>query len=356
MVIEVHTLDRDVAGRVLAATVAGPLPDRAAVLFPAVLGDTARVLAGALEHMGVSCRVDLINDESFQHRAPSDAAQGWVPSLDGEPPPLLVLFAAQPWADPFDGDHLIELAAMENREALLAAGHRLVFVEWPRGARLDEEVDLRSQHMAEIFSRGLDIDYDALRIRNGELLAQVGQASEVAITCPSGTDVRLSVAGRRWIAEDCCLGSDEPAIYLPGGEVYVAAREDSAEGAVHFRFCGAPRVALFRAGMLVAVERADGSQDEDLEEELGAGVEPLCEVGIGTNPWAPPWQIGTLYEKSMGTAHVAVGGNAHFGGQRHSPRHGDLIIRDAQVRVDGVPLPLASGKWSTWSHLLRAGD
>ena len=72
-------------------------------------------------------------------------------------------------------------------------------------------------------------------------------------------------------------------------------------------------------------------------------------MGIGTNAWAPPWQIGTLYEKSAGTVHVAVGGNAHFGGQRESPRHGDLVIRDPQMWVDGQPLPLPEAEWASFN-------
>ena len=71
-------------------------------------------------------------------------------------------------------------------------------------------------------------------------------------------------------------------------------------------------------------------------------------MGIGTNAWAPPWQIGTLYEKSAGTVHVAVGGNAHFGGQRQSPRHADLVIRDPQFLVDRQVVPLPSADWRSF--------
>jgi leucyl aminopeptidase (aminopeptidase T) len=55
--------------------------------------------------------------------------------------------------------------------------------------------------------------------------------------------------------------------------------------------------------------------------------------------------VGTLYEKSAGTVHVAVGGNAHFGGERDSPRHMDLIIRGPDVLVDGASLTLPPGLW-----------
>ena len=102
---------------------------------------------------------------------------------------------------------------------------------------------------------------------------------------------------------------------------------------------------FFEGGVLRDVRRANGSNDVGLAEEMGAGLEPLCEVGIGTNQWAPPWQIGTIYEKSAGTIHVAVGGNAHFGGLRDSPRHMDLIVRQPTLKVDGTPLALPPGLW-----------
>lgn len=339
-------LPSDLARRMLEAVLGDARGEaRAEIRFPEALEGTAEALAAGLAALGTEAELRLSEDAVFAARG-ADAADLWVPAPAAELPRLILCFGARPWSAGFEDDYLVELAAMANREALKAAGHRLVFVEWPRGARRDAEVDLRPAEMAAIFERSLDLDYGALRARNAGLLEALEGAQELALRCPEGTDLSLSVDGRRFIAEDCVLSPEEPVVFLPGGEVYAPAVEDSAAGVVAFRHCGAPRLARFEGGLLVAVEGAGGARDAQLEEEMGAGTEPLCEIGVGSNPWAPPWQIGTLYEKSAGTVHVAVGGNAHFGGERDSPRHADLIIRRPELqRVGSGPLALPVARW-----------
>lgn len=342
-------LTRTAALEMLTATVP-PRRGSALVLLPAALTGTASSLADGLAELGLSVETTLVLDESFrQASCATEAAMGWVPAPARHDHDLLLLCGARPWAVPFDDDHLIELAAMAHREALVAAGRRLVFVEWPRGARRDLEVDLRPEAMAALFERAVRVDYGALRASNRRLQGRLRGARELRVECDDGTALTVSVAGRTWLSEDCLLGAEEPAIYLPGGEVYAPAIEDSAAGRVAFKHVGAPRIARFEAGLLVAVETPSGTADTSLGEELGVGSEPLCEVGLGTNPEAPPWQVGALYEKSAGTLHVAVGGNAHFGGQRDSPRHMDLIVRRPRVWVDGEPLDLPEAAWTRHS-------
>ncbi len=340
----------------LAATTGARGSGAALILLPEALASTAASLAGALSGIGFSPRVELSPEAAFRGAASAeDAADSWVPSPAHRAQRLMVLAGARPWSTPFDDDHLIELAAMAHREALLASGRRLVFIEWPRGARRDAEVDLGPVAMAELFTRALDVDYPALRAANRALAARLVGARSLRVECPAGTRLTVSVAGRAWLLEDCLLGDAEPAVYLPGGEIYAPAVEDSAAGVVAFRHTGSPRRARFDGGRLVAVEHPDGTADEELAEELGVGFEPLCEVGFGTNPFAPPWQVGALYEKSAGTLHVAVGGNAHFGGRHASPRHMDLIVRAPRVSVDGEPLALPLPRWSEHAPTSRPG-
>lgn len=337
-------LNLEQAARVMGQVLAPGGETDAVVMLPTWMAPTARSLDAALTSLGYRVTVALQSTPEPATMSVADCADRWVPVAPG-PEALLVLCGVRPWSESVVGDHHVEIEAMGRREALLAAGRRLLFIDWPRGARRDAEIDLRPKEMNALYGRAFDIDYDTMRRWNHSLLAQLNGACEVYVRCPAGTDLRLSVAGRRWLPEDCILGSDEPAVYLPGGEIYTAAREDSASGQVVFHHVGEPRIARFERGLLLTVERGNGSSDDELAEEMGVGTEPLCELGIGTNPWAPPWQVGTLYEKSAGTVHVAVGGNAHFGGERDSPRHMDLIIRDPEVLVDGATLALPPGLW-----------
>lgn len=341
----VPILDRTVAERLLRAVNCDAIHGDALVIFPAVLKESAEQIAEALRAIGIGSQVILSPEEDFQALSPEQAAARWVPPPGPETPALLVLYGAQPWETPFDEDYRIELVAMKNREALKASGQRILFLEWPRGARRDAEVDLSPSAMAEIFRRSLDINYEEMRRWNAELLQRFQGSAAARIQCPEGTELRVSIQGRDWIGEDCVMGEVEPAVYLPGGEVYVPVVENSAQGQVAFRFCGERRVASFVDGLLTSIVGPDGEPDLQLEEELAAGSEPLCELGVGTNTWSPPWQIGTLYEKSAGTVHVAVGGNAHFGGRRDSPRHADLIIRTPRLWVDDQEVVLPRADW-----------
>jgi hypothetical protein len=326
---------------------------RALIVFPAVLERTARGIESALTDLGMDASLRLADEALFRESAPEVAAEYWVPKPSADIPPTLILFGAQPWESNFDEDYKIELQAMQNREGLKAAGHKIIFVEWPRGARLDKEVDLTASDLANIFDKSMAGVYGEIRAWNRKLMATVAGVSKVHITCPQGTELHLSVAERTWLSEDCHLGEDEPAIYLPGGEIYVPAEETSAHGEVVFYYCGDKRIGRFAQGILVEVRRDDGSADNERGEEMGVGTEPLCEFGIGTNPWAPPWQIGTIYEKSAGTVHVAVGGNAHFGGERDSPRHADIVIREPSVWLDGQKLALPPALWNEFAPRSR---
>ena len=338
-------LNHDQARRILEAVLGDCAGGTVRVLLPAWMSATARTLHGALGALGCEATLDLLPVPDPATMSVDACADRWVPPGTGSVD-LLVLCGVRPWSGSVDGDHLVELEAMKRREALLAAGQRLLFLDWPRGARRDAEVNLLPIEMAHLYRRALDVDYAEMRRWNHALFARLEGSERVRITCEEGTALSLSVAGRTWLPEDCVLGPGEPAVYLPGGEIYTPAVEDSAEGQVAFRHVGEPRMARFDGGLLVAVERADGTADVALGDEMGVGSEPLCELGVGTHPWAPPWQVGTLYEKSAGTVHVAVGGNAHFGGMRDSPRHMDLIIRAPRFEVDERLIDLPPARWS----------
>ena len=344
MRIESTQLGLEGATRVLKAVLGTPASQDACVLLPTWMSTTAEALTNGLRGLGLRVQLALLPPPEPSCMSVTECADLWIPSEPGDAD-LIVLCGVRPWANNVDGDHLIEIEAMQRRERLLSEGRRLLFIDWPRGARRDAEVDLRPHEMFGLYRRAYDIDYDVMRSWNATLSHHMKGASKVHITCPLGTDVHLSVEGRSWLSEDCALSDSEPAVYLPGGEIYTAVVEESAQGTVVFHHVGEPRIATFRDGILVAVQDRLAADDRSLAEEMGIGVEPLCELGIGTNPYAPPWQVGTLYEKSAGTVHVAVGGNAHFGGSNPSPRHMDLIIREPTLRVDDTPILLPAGLW-----------
>ncbi|HEY3353723.1 MAG TPA: hypothetical protein VGQ83_10775 [Polyangia bacterium] len=247
----------------------------------------------------------------------------------------------------------VEQAAYGHLAGLLAAGHPVALCAWPRpGTReVDGEV-LDGPAVRELFARALAIDYAALRRRNAALVRRLRGARVVRLRCPLGTDVTVDVGGRPWLSDEGRRAPvrgrrrlvDEQYYQLPGGEVYVAVRERSATGRVCFRRGGRTLALTLTRGLAVALAPADGSPGDDavarLARRLGVGQEPLGELGLGTNPGATARPVGTLDEKCLGTAHVALGSNSRFGGRCRSHRHADLIITDPHLELDGDTQPL----------------
>ena len=165
---------------------------------------------------------------------------------------------------------------------------------------------------------------------------------EVHITGP-GTDVKLNVAGRTFIA---AVGEHN----MPDGEFFTGPVEDSAEGEVAFSFpavYGGREVAgvrfRFEGGRVVdaSAERGEDFLIEMLDTDEGA--RRLGELGIGTNYGI---ETGTkeilLDEKIGGTVHMAIGMSyPQTGGVNDSAVHWDMVCdlrNGGSIVVDGQEL------------------
>jgi aminopeptidase len=163
------------------------------------------------------------------------------------------------------------------------------------------------------------------------------------------TDLRLSVAGRRWINAD---GTKN----FPDGEIFTGPVEDSAEGHVRFSF---PVVTQgreiddirlrFEGGRVVD---ASAARNEDFlirTLDTDPGARTLGEFAFGTNFAIQRFSKNILFdEKIGGTVHMAVGsGYPETGNLNVSAVHWDMIcdLRDGgSVDVDGRPF-LRNGRF-----------
>ncbi len=165
--------------------------------------------------------------------------------------------------------------------------------------------------------------------------------SHIRLTGP-GTDLTLSVAGRKWINAD---GRKN----FPDGEIFTAPVEDSVNGHVTFSY---PVVTAgrevsgirlrFEAGKVVD---ASATAEEayllsTLDSDPGARI--LGEFAFGTNFGIQRFSKNILFdEKIGGTVHMAVGaGYPETGSTNRSGVHWDMIcdLREGgEVDVDGAP-------------------
>jgi aminopeptidase len=165
---------------------------------------------------------------------------------------------------------------------------------------------------------------------------------EVRVTAP-GTDIRLGIAGRKFIP---CDGEHN----MPDGEFFTGPVEDSVNGEVSFSFpavYGGREVTgvrfRFEDGKVVDAS-ADRGEDYLLQMlDTDPGARRLGELGIGTNYGiAEATKEVLLDEKLGGTVHMAIGASyPETGGVNESAVHWDLVCdlrQGGSITVDGEEL------------------
>jgi aminopeptidase len=205
----------------------------------------------------------------------------------------------------------------------------------------------------EIFVKGLAIDYKVVKENNEKLLRFLEGAENIRIMSELGTDLTLSVKGRKFIPDSGILHERGAFGNLPAGEVFIAPVEETAEGTVVFdgSIAGVgllknPVKVVVRGGY--AVEFVGGEEAVKFENLLkSVGLKEafnVAEFGIGTNPAAELVGNILMDEKVYGTVHIAFGDNSTIGGRVKAGIHLDGIIKSPTVYVDGKPL-IVKGKW-----------
>jgi aminopeptidase len=173
------------------------------------------------------------------------------------------------------------------------------------------------------------------------LAERIEGAKEVHVVAP-GTDIRLGISGRRFIA---AAGERN----MPDGEFFTAPVEDAVEGEVSFdlpAMIGGREVAgvclRFESGKVVDARAERGEEYLISLLDTDPGARRLGELGIGTNYGIERGTRGILLdEKIGGTVHMAVGASyPECGGSNESAVHTDLVCdlrTGGRIVVDGQP-------------------
>jgi aminopeptidase len=168
----------------------------------------------------------------------------------------------------------------------------------------------------------------------------------------AGTDLRLSLAGRR-MEIDAGTGN------MPGGEFFGCPVETSAEGTIAFsEFPGIwggrdVRGIRLRFADGLVVDAAAETEEAFLFETLDTdpGARRIGELGIGCNPGVTRHMRNTYFdEKIDGTAHIALGaGFSDLGGTNESAIHWDIVKdlrQGGRIEIDGR-IVQENGVWAT---------
>lgn len=174
--------------------------------------------------------------------------------------------------------------------------------------------------------------------------------SDYHVVAANGTDIRMSVADRRWIN---CDGHEN----FPDGEVFTGPVLDSVNGTVHFSF---PAVhhgrevqdvkLTFKDGKVVDASASKGQDFLFSMLDTDAGSRFLGECAIGTNYQIRQYTRNTLFdEKIGGTCHFALGsGYPETGNTNQSGLHWDMVVdlrKGGCVEIDGMKINI-DGKFT----------
>lgn len=239
-------------------------------------------------------------------------------------------------------------AALSNTDAaVLAAVFSMANSEARRQAVRDGTrlVSLPGCREETLISGAIEADFPKLK----PLIEAVGRilsaGTLVEVTSPSGTDLKIRLAGRKSVDQTAI--AREPGSWAPAPNIETAVGPD--ENGVTGRFVvdgvlipggvpSQPVEVLMDKGKVVDI--AGGEDARKLEafiDSFGdAAMRQVVEFGIGLNPHS---RIGLGLmaedESKFGTVHLGLGEGRTFGVPITAPSHIDLVIRRPTVRVDG---------------------
>jgi leucyl aminopeptidase (aminopeptidase T) len=191
----------------------------------------------------------------------------------------------------------------------------------------------------DIMERTLNIQYDELKERTEKIAALLTDAEIAHVMSEKGTDILISLKGRRADPDFGIIKNKGEFGNLPAGEAYIAPLEGKSDGVIVVDGAIAsigkvddPVTITVKDGMATSIENCP-----ELEEALDAHgplARSVAELGVGTNEKATVTGNILEDEKAMGTVHIAMGNNLLFGGTVDVPVHLDCIILNPTLVVD----------------------
>ncbi|HEV8637987.1 MAG TPA: aminopeptidase [Chloroflexota bacterium] len=224
---------------------------------------------------------------------------------------------------------------------------RWVLCEFPTPA-LAQEAGMSLREFEEFSFGAVLIDWPAMRTELARRKRQLQAGHEIRIV-GRGTDLRMGIGGRVWVADD---GKHN----MPGGEIFTGPIEDSVEGEIAYEY---PAVhngrevegvrMRFASGRVVDASATRGEEFLLSMLDVDEGARRLGELGIGTNYGISRHTKSVLFdEKIGGTVHLAVGRSyEETGGTNASAVHWDMVkdLREGgELHLDGKVVQ-RGGRW-----------
>ena len=210
-----------------------------------------------------------------------------------------------------------------------------------RGAKF---LSMACATMAVLGSEAMFANFEKQEPVLRKIVRRMTLAKKIHLTNPAGTNLEFSVKGRvaHGVPGFCKHPGD--ATGVPDIEAYIAPVENSVNGVLVVDastsvtgVADAPIIVDIHRGMAVKIKggRKASNLKEILKQSGTRTAFQVGEFGMGLNPKASI--RGSIIEDEgvFGTAHIALGDNTRLGGKNKAPTHVDLVIRRAEVELDG---------------------
>ena len=204
----------------------------------------------------------------------------------------------------------------------------------------------------DIFTEAIDVNYNRMRKHGVKLKNKLDRAKEIKVKTEKGTNLTFNVEGMEAVAnvgdyKEAGTGGNIPAgeVYIPpkglngvNGKLVIDGSMRCDEGTMLMK---EPLELEIKEGRIVEIK---GMHKALLEKTLmrredrakyPERVRLIGELGIGINPKAVLIGSSILDEKVLGTAHVAIGSNAWFGGDIRTILLLDQVILAPKIFLDG---------------------
>ena len=194
----------------------------------------------------------------------------------------------------------------------------------------------------EMLARAGNVNMNKMMQITNKMTDILSIGSNVHITTPAGTDLRMSIKGKKGIADTGFVTEPGMTCNIPAGEAFLAPVEVSAEGIIVIDgSMGRSGIIKKPIKMYVSngfVTKILGNREARLLRKqlapFGKKGRNIAELGIGTNSKAKLTGKVLEDEKILGTVHIALGNNLSMGGTCDVGSHIDGILLRPKVTID----------------------
>jgi len=211
-------------------------------------------------------------------------------------------------------------------------------------ARCMEYMGINYEQYLKSFIKAVNVDYSKIRRVGNALASKLNEKKLIHVYDAKGTDLTFSIDKRHvgvevGTLEDCFSSGKECGVEVPGGEVYVAPIETSANGVLaveEFRDYNIQNLKLrFKEGKVVTFKAEKGNDVfGNLLEKAEGDKDRIAEFGIGINYGMKLTGYRIYDEKALRTIHIAIGNNVHLGGVNKASIHWDFVLHNLSIEVD----------------------